>query len=172
GGIIPQHPQRFEFVKTQNDETVNEAALRFLINDKRITTSLVGLSNKEQLAEAVKAVDGFKPINDQGVSKIRDGVKEAFNELCTGCRYCDKCPEGIEVPKLMGAYNYYALSGEPMDMIKHLQNHWWLKLDEDDLSSRCTQCRECEKACTQKIDICRRLEEMESHISKYLENPG
>ena len=62
GGIIPRFPDRFSFVKTRADETVVQGALRFLLNDSRITVSLVGFSNAAQVAEAVAAVDGFQPL--------------------------------------------------------------------------------------------------------------
>ena len=156
GGIIPQHPDRFAFVKTRKTETVVEGALRFLINDRRITVALVGASNQQQLAEAIAAVEGYQPIRPETVQKIRASLKDAFNELCTGCRYCDNCPENIAVPKMMDAYNYYVLRGKGADMIDRLRDHWNISAKNDNVA-RCTECGLCETACTQKLPICQRL---------------
>jgi uncharacterized protein len=167
GGVIPQNPDRFSFVKTRSDETVVEGSLRFLLNDPRITVALVGLSNTQQLAETIRAVDGCKPIAPQAVKKIRGSIKEAFNELCTGCQYCDSCPQGIPVPKMMDAYNQYLLSGKSKDMLDRLYWHWGIGL-EDEYLSKCTQCGQCEKACTQKLPICDRLKFIRDEAQKAL----
>jgi uncharacterized protein len=159
GGIIPRHADRFGFVKSRPEETVVEGALRFLINDPRITVVLVGLSTLQQLDEAVRAFDGFQPIAGSRMKKIRAGVKQAFNELCTGCRYCDQCPEGIPIPKLMDAYNHYMLSGKPQDMLNRLRWHWSIN-PPDAPWKRCVECGKCEAECTQHLPIIQRLKEI------------
>jgi uncharacterized protein len=167
GGIIPQHPQRFSFVKTRSDETVVEGALRFLLNDPRITITLVGMGDKAHLDEVIRVIDGFKPISPEAIKKIRNSIKEAFNELCTGCRYCDSCPQGIPIPKMMDTYNQYILSGKPREMINRLRWHWGIGLQNEYLS-KCTQCGQCEKACTQKLPICDRLKFIRDEAQKAL----
>ena len=166
GGIIPQHPERFGFVKIGGEQSVVEGALRFLINEPRITVALAGLSNQEHLREAVSAINGFEPITVEGIRKIRDSLDKAFDQLCTCCRYCDNCPQGIAVPKLMDSYNQYALSGKTIDMINRLRWHWGISLDGD-IAAECTQCGQCEEACTQKLPILARLNFIQSEIQKF-----
>ncbi len=167
GGIIPQNPQLFEFVKTQEDETVVQAALRFLINDSRINVALVGFTKQQHLADAIAAVDGYKPITPETIEKIRDSLKESFNQLCTSCQYCDKCPEGISVPRMMDVYNHKMLSDKSIDMIHRLRWHWEIDLENNYLD-KCTQCGICEEACTQRLPIRQRLEEIRNEIGKFL----
>jgi predicted aldo/keto reductase-like oxidoreductase len=159
GGIIPQHPDRFAFLKSREEETVVEAALRFLINDKRITTALVGFSTQEQLREALRAVEGFTPLTDARLADIRGGMQGAFNEMCTGCQYCDHCPSGLPVPKLMDAYNQYLLSGNTQDIANRLNWHWSL-LNDRAYFAQCTECGACETACTQHLPIISRIKEV------------
>ncbi|MEI6422298.1 MAG: aldo/keto reductase [Lentisphaerota bacterium] len=166
GGIIPQHPDRFAFVKTKPEETVVEGALRFLINDRRITTSLVGFSNKTQLAEAICAVDGFEELKEAEVSAIRDNLRKSFNELCTTCGYCNICPEKIPIPNLMEAFNHYSLSSmKPDALINRLKWHWGIELD-DDVFFKCTKCGACEKKCTQHLPIRERLKIIKAEVEK------
>ncbi len=157
GGIIPQNADKFSFVKTKPEETVVEGALRFLINDRRITTSLVGFANKPQLAEAIAAVDGFHKLEDKEVSKIRDNLRKSFNELCTTCGYCNICPEEIPIPKLMDSFNHYILANKkPEALINRLKWHWGIEI-ENDVFFRCNKCGACEKKCTQHLPIRERL---------------
>ncbi len=157
GGIIPQNPDRFEFLRTQKDETVVEAALRFLLNDPRITVSLVGFSTIQQLNEALSAMDGFQPISDNNMARIFTELKSSFDSLCTSCSYCDSCPENIPIPKLMDAYNQYALTGKIEDILNRLQWHWGMSPDQI-LQIHCTKCGRCENLCTQKLPICERID--------------
>lgn len=167
GGLIPQNPKVFSFVKTREDETVTQGALKFLLNDKRINVSLVGFSSKEQIKEAVAAVDGYKPIPPKTVEKIRSRIKESFNQLCTGCQYCDKCPEGIPVPRMMDTYNHKMFSGKDASVIDRFYWHWRIDLENNYLD-KCTQCGICEAACTQRLPIRDRLKEMREIVDKHI----
>ncbi len=167
GGNIPQHPDIFEFVKTRQDESVVEGALRFLINDPRITAALVGFANQQQLKEAIRAIDGYRPISSEKIRKIRDSLKDAFNELCTGCQYCDLCPEGIPVPEIMEAYNHYLLTEDVNRMLNRLKWHWAIEANDERLA-KCTQCGTCVEACTQKLPIIERLEFIRIETEKSL----
>jgi hypothetical protein len=156
GGLIPEHPERFDFVKTREDETVVQGALRFLLNDQRITVVLVGFSTTDHVDEAIEAVDGFRPISETETTRIRDNLKGAFNELCTGCRYCNHCPEGVPVPKMMDACNHYLLKGDADQAFNRLKFHWGIKEDSD-VFDCCVECGQCEDQCTQRLPIIERL---------------
>jgi uncharacterized protein len=165
GGIIPRFQDRFSFVKTRPDETVVEGALRFLINDPRITVALVGFSSLQHLNEAMSAVDGFKPLAETSVAKIRDGIKEAFNELCTGCRYCDECPQEVPIPGLMEAYNHFLLNKSTKEMVDRLRWHWSIHPGDARLDA-CVECGRCEKECTQHLPISQRIKEIKAEMDK------
>ena len=165
GGAIPQHPERFAFLKTRPEETVVEAALRLLLNDPRITVALVGFSDQAQLREALRAVDGFRPLDAAAVARIRGALNTAFNELCTGCAYCDHCPRGLPVPKLMDAYNHAVLTGKDEDMANRLAWHWGI-LKEGHRLDQCIDCGECERACTQKLPIMQRLKKIRAEVDR------
>jgi len=168
GGVIPEHPERFEFVKTNKQETVVQAALRFVLNDPRITVALVGFSTLDHIREAVSAAEGVVPMSYSDYERIREGLEESFNELCTGCRYCEECQEGIPVSKMMEAYNHFILSGDPAQMINRLRMHWGIQ-PEDDYFDKCVECGACEKACTQKLPIIERLAKIRDEVKVVLE---
>lgn len=160
GGIIPQHPELFDFLRTREEETVVEAALRFLINDKRIDVVLTGLSSQAQLEEAVRAAEGVQPISEERIGQMRAELSSSFDQLCTTCRYCDDCPENIPIPELMDSYNQYKLNGDPQAIKTRLKYHWQID-NAPELIARCTQCGQCERACTQSLPIIERLQEIE-----------
>lgn len=163
GGIIPQHPQLFDFVRTRPNESVVQGALRFLLNDERITTALVGFSSEAQLHEAVAAADNFTGIAPDRIEEIHRHLRRSFDRMCTGCGYCDHCPAGIPVPQMMDSYNQYLLSGKHDSIADRLAWHWGIGR-KSPLHEACTECGLCEEECTQKLPIRARLKEIRKAV--------
>jgi predicted aldo/keto reductase-like oxidoreductase len=157
GGIIPQNPGLFEFLRTRADETVVQAGLRFLFSHERISVVLVGYANEREIDEAVAAIDGFVPLKEPELARIKAKVGNAFTDLCTGCQYCDSCPEEIPIPKMMDAWNQGKLYGKESEIIGRLRWHWNV---EPAVAETCTECGQCEKLCTQHLPIIKRMAEI------------
>jgi uncharacterized protein len=157
GGIIPGNPALFEFLKIRPEETIVQAALRFLFSHERISCTLVGFSNSEQVREAAAAVDGFTPLALADIERIKAELGPSFADLCTGCQYCDSCPESIPIPKLMEAWNHGKLYGRSTAITDRLSWHWSVSPTE---AARCTECGHCEPLCTQHLPIISRMAEI------------
>ena len=63
---------------------------------------------------------------------------------CTQCHYCDGCPQGLDIPQLLGLYNNYRLSGGRMA---------YDQLSQASRPDRCISCGQCAAKCPQHIDI-------------------
>jgi uncharacterized protein len=163
GGIIPQNPALFDFLRTRPEETAVQAALRFLFSQKRISCALVGFGSKAEIAEAVAAVDGFVPVAVSEIARIKARLGGSFADLCTGCQYCDSCPEGIPIPRLMDAWNHGRLYGRATAVAQRLKWHWSLSPSE---AARCTRCAQCEPLCTQHLPIMDRMAEIAGPVGK------
>jgi hypothetical protein len=158
GGLIPQHADRFSFLKQPDDPSIVASALRFVVSNPSITTALVGFGNKQHVDDAVAAVEGFTPWSPEQVDAIRSKVTESFDGLCTGCGYCMPCPEGLEVPRFMDAYNMKILhNGDDQQTINRMKWHWGIKADH---AAACTLCGACESRCTQHLPITERMKEI------------
>ena len=160
GGVIPQHPERFAFLK-RGSEGIVPAALSFLWDHKDITVTLVGFQTDAHVKEALTALSEYKPQSEQELEKMKDASASSLDGVCTGCGYCDNCPEGIRIPQLMDTYNQKLLSTTKKDGVSIMKNrlvyHWDIEPKE---AGRCTACGACEKACTQHIKIIERLREI------------
>ncbi len=157
GGIIPQNPSLFSFLRRTPEETVVQAALRFLFSHEKISCSLVGFGSAREVTEAVSAVKGFTPLSAAEIQGIKSRLGPAFTDLCTGCQYCDSCPEGIPIPRLMEAWNHGKLYGKSGAILDRLRWHWQVPASE---AGRCTRCGQCEKLCTQHLPIMERMAEI------------
>ena len=154
GGIISSNAQRFAYLRGQDDRSVVEGALRFVVSHPDITSALVGFATKEHVDEALAAVRDFRPYSAARLDEIRRRVTESFDDLCTGCGYCLPCPAGIEVPRMMDSYNMKLLGNDDKAVVNRLQWHWGMGPQE---AAKCTQCGLCQSRCTQKLPIIERM---------------
>ena len=58
GGVIPRNPDLFSFIKSRDDETVVEAAIRFLLAHPEISVTLVGFGNTDEVNQALVIILG------------------------------------------------------------------------------------------------------------------
>ncbi len=154
GGVVPQNPALFGFLKQRPDQGVVEAALHFLFSHERISTVLVGFGTRAHVQEAAAAVESFRGVSPAHVEAVRAAAGGAFAGLCTGCGYCDECPEAIPVPKMMDAWNHGKLYGRQKSITDRLEWHWDLGPAE---AAKCTECAQCEGLCTQHLPIVKRM---------------
>ena len=167
GGLIPNNAEKFDFIRTEADESVVAAALRFNISQAPITSALVGFTTVEHIDQACEAVEGFQPRGPEHIASMQGRIVEAFDGLCTGCGYCMPCPEGIPVPKFMDSYNQMLLSGgKTGPLMGRMRWHWEVSGDRSGL---CTRCGACVERCTQHLNICDRLEEIDGIYAAELE---
>jgi len=158
GGLIPQHAERFDFIRSADDPDVVSAGLRFILSHPAVTSALVGFSSTEEIDQAVAAVENFTPLSAEHCAAMKKQITEKFEGLCTGCGYCMPCPQGLQIPRLMDAYNMRILQGpKPEHIASRLKFHWGLTPAD---AQSCTACGACEKACTQSLPIIERLKEI------------
>ena len=157
GGVIPQHPELFKFI-CREGENAATAALRFLWDHTEITNTLVGFDTIEHLKDSLEAMETYKPRTTAELEEVKSNAAGSLEGICTGCAYCNDCPEGIPIPEYMDTYNHKLLNKESADPIgDRLKWHW--SLDRAG-AGKCTACGQCETACTQHINIIERLKEI------------
>ncbi|MDC7234188.1 MAG: aldo/keto reductase [Spirochaetales bacterium] len=161
GGLITGSGDALDFLKVRDDQSMLESALHFLLNDQRISSFLVGFRNKADVDSAVAAVESFRPYTESEMEHVERSISSDFNSLCTSCRYCDVCPEDIQVWAFQECWNHLKLKGTAEGIADRLKWHWSASLSE---LERCTSCGACEAACTQKLPIIDRFAELESAL--------
>jgi hypothetical protein len=159
GGIIPNNPDFYHFLKKDEKDTVAKAAIRFNASHPEITVTLCGFSNLQQVDEACEAIKDLKVITDSEKQHIKQHLQASLNNLCTGCAYCDDCPQEIDIPKLMDSYNQFMLTGKKEDIMGRINGHWQLSKEKGGAMD-CISCGKCEKICTQRLPIITRLKEI------------
>ncbi|MDR2211200.1 MAG: aldo/keto reductase [Spirochaetaceae bacterium] len=155
GGIIPEHPELFGFIRRPGETPVT-GALRFLWDHRDITSTLVGFRVEQDVADALEAMADYKPRTEEELAAVKESAGASFEGICTGCAYCDDCPQEIPIPRYMDAYNQKLLAKDGDAALKHRLNiHWNIPFSG---AGNCVACGQCEGACTQHLPIIKRLE--------------
>lgn len=178
GGIIPKHEKDLSFLAGPG-QTPTEAALRFCIGCPQITVTLNGFTTREHIDTACRAAEGARPFTAEEVTRIERNITKQMDNLCTGCQYCmGKCPKEIPIAAFMQYYNQKILtsrSDEEMTRELHFNKQYGILVERKAEAEDCVQCGRCELACTQHLDIMKRLEKIagwEKQLKKNAIGPG
>ncbi|SNS83518.1 hypothetical protein SAMN05446037_102330 [Anaerovirgula multivorans] len=161
GGLIPQHQGYFDFIKQYEDETVNQAALRFNAAQKGITVALAGMGTIEEVEENINTLKYPLAFTEEKRQEIKEKMGNDMDSLCTTCQYCTRCPKKINIHHYLEAYNLMLLK-DAEEMKNHIA---WLKQEgrikeKHATPADCIECGKCEELCTQKLPIIKRLKEI------------
>ncbi len=143
-----------------------ELAFKFVLGNPDLNCALSGMQTldmvKQNAALASKA-EGFSKDEWQQLGSAMEDLKK-FSELyCTGCKYCQPCPAGIEIPAIFNMYTYhnvYGLTGHA----QHMFNEYVKKGGK--LHADCKNCGFCEKKCPQHLQIRELLQKVETVFNK------
>ena len=133
-----------------------ELALRFVLGHPGVCCALSGMQTVE-MVEQNAAIGALEvPMTQEQWRQAGQTMADLkkFSELyCTGCAYCQPCPQGIEIPKIFQAYTYHNVYG-----LKETAKNAWNKYLTNEkkpgaTSKDCIGCGFCESKCPQKLKI-------------------
>lgn len=170
GGSLAQNvPREIQSVwdRFEVKRTPAEWGLRWVWNHPEVSVVLSGMNIMEQLEENIKTAETALPDSlEQDELALCDEVKALYRSrtkiACTGCRYCDGCPQGIQIAALFGAYNEAYMFGRRDRLAERYER---LKQGLGDPSS-CVECGACEAACPQSLPIRESLKAIHADLGK------
>ena len=168
GGMLADLPEagRNLLLTAKPGATAASWAFQFLRTLPGIAVVLSGMSSLEQVKDNVQTFSHDKPLSEQEITLVRqvsDVIHGLYAVPCTGCRYCcADCPQQLDIPFLLAAFNEYKTGGE-----KDLSS-WRLArlnaLPEDKRPSACIGCGACTAHCPQGLEVPAYMKEMASFL--------
>jgi len=149
-GIIAMKTMAGGFHDKARTQPVNcKAALKFVLQDENITTSIPGITNFDQLAMNI-SVNRDRALTkeeeaDLTVDKSQGGL------YCQGCEQCvPNCPKGLPIPDIMRAYMYaygYRDSRQAKEVLTSLNLP----------AKPCADCAVCSVTCARNFSVAERI---------------
>ena len=81
--------------------------------------------------------------------KVREAYEKRVRVGCTGCEYCQPCPQEVHIPDIFEAYNHAKMFDQPGRFTRRYADLCGKGFD----ASQCVQCGSCEAACPQHLSI-------------------
>jgi len=151
-----------------NISRIPELALRFVLSNPNVTVALSGMSTMQHVEENLAVASDERALDAgerQIINEQLDRLKEMADTYCTGCNYCQPCPEEVNIPRIFKTYNdarVYGLS----DHARRQYARWRERLPDGGMQAdACVECGECEEACPQNIPIREQLKEAHEYLT-------
>jgi uncharacterized protein len=151
----------------ETKRTPAEWGLSWIWNQPEVTVILSGMNSISQIDENMKVADKIHPNSlTDSEKELIDKVKSKFIELtkvnCTGCRYCEDCPQGIDIPRIFSLYNQAAMYNA-VEANSKAYKHW---ISEEHNASVCIECGACEGICPQQLQIREHLKDAHKYLAR------
>ena len=149
GGFLTGRNERFRsFLGRAPGETTAQGALRWLVSDPNVTTAIPGFASVAEVDEDM-AIASRPPMSEHErrlVAAALSSFDYLKQGLCTWCKYCEGCPEEIDIPKVLDLLYTSELYGAH----EHARRRY-ARLDKK--AALCTACNRCVSKCPQKLPV-------------------
>jgi hypothetical protein len=156
GGCLARPPREVMelFEAAGTGRTPAGLALQWLWDQPEVNLVLSGMSDMRQVEENLASADAAaaRPLSPEEhalIDRMRDKLREKRAVECTGCGYCQPCPNGVNIPGVFDLLNYGAM----YDGMRSSRMRYERFFPADERADACTQCGECEERCPQSIGI-------------------
>ncbi len=148
-GLPPQALEVFDRATVKRSPA--EWALRYVWNEPGVSLALSGMSTMEQVEDnlriaALGEADSLAPQDVALYDEVAVAMRARMKADCTACSYCQPCPAGVEIPRVLASLNTAAMWGDA--------NQWNAGYTNvKGGASLCTECGQCEDICPQGLPI-------------------
>jgi len=167
----PPEPVADVIASARRKLTHIEWALHWVWSQPEISVALSGMTTMPQVVDNIKIASKsrpgfFTPSDLKVIARIKAAYKSLSPIPCSNCRYCQPCPNKVEIPRVFQIYNDAVMYGD----IKSGQFAYnGPFIPHDQRADKCLECGECLAKCPQSIDIPEWLKKV--HAALYVPMP-
>ncbi len=156
GGALANPPQEIRDMMEMypRKRSPVEWAFRYVGHFPGVATILSGMNTMEQVEDNLRIFANVSPENlsDADLAFVRSLKQRYLGRVgigCTGCNYCQPCPQGVQIPRIFEMYNESFMLGNDGGL---KWNYRGVIRDKAD-GSLCVECGQCEAVCPQGLSI-------------------
>jgi uncharacterized protein len=154
GSLARSSPPLDRIAQDLGIASMREAALRYVAHYPGITSALVGITYAAHAIEGAEIIEQG-PLPEGVGEKLRERVDELYanvKHLCTGCKYCGECPQGVRIPEVLEAYSNLLVPSIADETLARLRRRL-AEAPEGLDPSLCTACGTCEAKCPNRLPV-------------------
>ncbi|MEW6411949.1 MAG: aldo/keto reductase [Candidatus Zixiibacteriota bacterium] len=143
--------------KDYSGSTIATAALKWVMRNEHIHTSIPGFTSFEHMREDFSVARNLE-YTEQEKKFLSDNNVRMSLGYCRQCRKClASCPGGVDIPTLMRVHMYGAQYGNfhhARTTLEEISDNVGLNV--------CSSCSLCSAECANTVDIARRIDELKT----------
>ena len=161
GGTLANVPEEVAAMLPKNPV---QSALEFLWNMPEVNVVLSGMNAIEQVEQNMAIAESAHAgmLTEEENNAILAAGEVLCKQVlipCTGCDYCNVCPQEIPIPKIFSIFNHFQSKGTWFYAVRDYK-----ELGEIN-ASKCISCGECVKVCPQQIPIFENLAKIHERLT-------
>lgn len=167
GGRLAAPTELYKKLTGKDSIATYELALRFVLGNDNINIALSGMENLDMLEKNLVIANSETYMTKEEWDKVGAAMEEIrkFSELyCTGCNYCQPCPQNIVIPKIFNMYTYHNVYG--LTDVARNELKEYRKDTEKAMPDACIDCGLCEEKCPQHLKIRQELKRVVEVLEK------
>ena len=138
-----------------------EAAWSFVLSNPNVSVALAGAKWLKDVHQAVRASRRHKPLTAKQAQRYTALARSIGEKVCRDCRYCDDCPQGIPIPRIMQMVD--EARAYPYEWPRYRRLYAAIEPKAD----VCTECGACEASCPFKLPIMERLKRAHQRFGRH-----
>jgi predicted aldo/keto reductase-like oxidoreductase len=152
-GVIAMKTQEGGYkTKELGDISPHQAALKWVLQDKNVTTTIPGMVSLQQVVENTEVMKMMKltRVDEQILRRYSAAIAPFY---CVGCGECKAtCPKGVAIPAINRCLMYAEGYGD-----MELARSTYAELPAVQTASVCPDCSQCVAKCSRGLQIARKM---------------
>lgn len=172
GGLLAVNPPvdvQKEWDKAEVKRSAPDWGLHWVWNQPEVSLALSGMGTMQQVIDNISSADhsGVNTLSEKELAMLAKS-RELFLQYgyigCSKCRYCNKCPQSIDIPVTLAFLNEYSSKRrEPTEQEK-IKERYLEAVPDERRASNCLHCGQCEAICPQHLPVRRLLSEAATNL--------
>lgn len=162
GGRLAAPTELYAKLTGKDSLPTYELAFKFCLGNPNLSCALSGMQNIDMVRQNTELASGSSNFSEEEWKVLGESMEQLkkFSDLyCTGCKYCQPCPAGIEIPRIFNMFTYHNVYG----LTDHAKGMYKKYIEDGGvLSDQCKNCGFCEKKCPQHLQIREQLKKVEA----------
>lgn len=144
-----------------------DLAFRYVLSNPNVSVALSGMGSDEMLDDNLSHASrtDYNQLSEdekQSVDEIANRFKELCDNICTQCKYCQPCPNDVNISSIFSSLQRHQIYGDVEKAKYYYSVIGKMPWAQGKNATACIECGECLEKCPQGIEIIDQLKK--AHI--------
>ena len=147
-----------------------DLAFKFVLSNPNVSVALSGMRSNEMLEDnlSISSRENYDKMTDRerkSVEGIAAMFKELCDNICTQCKYCQPCPNEVNISMIFAELQRYQIYGDRESAKRYYSMIGKVPWAPGKDATACVECGECLEKCPQNIEIIEQLKKAHEILS-------